>query len=243
MERKKGKFGLAIVALFFAIAGFIIMYVSFVEVVKAPLCSVGEAVYVRGDSVPDYKKGYDCICQGDGIVCTRVEENLMPTTIDQFERENLSLAIKYVSDVSFAEGSPIESTKFTNIAVTENKIEISLEQEQLCSNDRRIPPQIGMYRATYSTLLVTNIVNRATTTYIYPCIVSLTFTLKNHAFDDLEFLKIGYMSESGEVLPATLCYYNGNLYGDEDSYIADDECNVCRCENGTSKCSNDRVCD
>lgn len=228
---------------FFLLVGGITIAFSIDRAIESDKCYFAQTAYLKGEIIPGYKEDYVCSCEGAEVVCTKIENKLVGVPVSEFGKKDLSFNIKYVAE---GENSSLNNqllkTKISNVNLSGNNLEVVIEQIQLCSADQRAPVQIGLYHFENDALLLTHVINRSPSLYKSPCVVSLTYKIKSLDISNVNNLKIGYMSSEGEILPAILCYYNSKVYAQDDVYMSFDNCNICRCENGISKCTNDRVC-
>lgn len=242
----KGKIiWLLIVSLFFIIAGFAVISSTFNTTFGSDACVVNGKQYSDGERVLGYKEGADCTCANGKVICTEIAQTGKDTNleVDDFTRDNLQFSAKYIttgmsSEVEFA---PLK-TVFRSISSQENEVEVVIEQGQLCTVDREAPVQIGMYHASKDSLTLLMVVNSIASIYTEPCTVQATFNISKLKSDIKDGYSLQYRSENGELLRANACIYNEKIFNNGDNYKAVDGCNICNCDNGISRCSNDRVC-
>lgn len=241
---KKGvdKYWLIGVTVLFLFLGGFVIYFSYERLAGVNSCEFAGNSYSIGDIVNGYKDGYECRCENGDIVCTNVDSTVLKPTLDMFKRDGATVSRKFlIAGVNESIDQLPLKTKFSSISIKNGNMDITIEQVQKCSADLRIPIQIGMYYLAKDTLYITNVINTNPSLYTQDCVVSVNYRIGNWK-NMSEDLSIVYMSEAGEEVEASLCYYNQNIYGDGDVYSSVDSCNICRCSQGVSKCSNDRLC-
>ncbi|MCK9368367.1 hypothetical protein M0R04_00075 [Candidatus Dojkabacteria bacterium] len=220
-----------------------IIYVSIDRVINNGVCRFNKVSYDSGTEVIGYKSGELCNCEDGSIVCSKLNGGIDTSNGSKFTKSNLVFSAKYSKPSSSSiEVMPLK-TNFVSISILDNSTNIVLEQEQLCSHDNRAPIQIGRYMFNENILTVSNSVNTSPNLYATSCIVTMNFKISKIKLKEISDLKIVYANDLGQTVPATLCYYNNTVFANEDVYSSIDNCNICKCENGVSKCSNDRVCD
>jgi hypothetical protein len=234
---------LSFITVIFLGIGISIIYFSINRIVNNGTCKFNNVKYEKGDEVIGYKDGELCNCEDGSIVCSKITDTSDLQNANKFTKDNLIFSAKYTKPESGSiEILPLR-TKFTSISILESSVEIVIDQGQVCSSDNRAPIQVGRYMLNGNTLTVSNSVNTSPSLYTTPCIVTMSFKISKIQLTKITDLKIIYENDTGQTLPATLCYYNSRVFGDTDVYSSIDKCNICTCENGVSKCSNDRVCD
>jgi hypothetical protein len=232
---------LGLTALFFLLGVFVI-YFSYIKVSQSYSCNINNVVYSSGKVIDGYKEGYICSCESSEVICTKIEEKPIKPTLDQFIRTNLKVTPKYLVLGSKDEISSLPlKTKFTSVSVKKDVIDVTIEQEQLCSADLRVPVQIGMYYYSKGNLYLINVINKSPKLYTEVCTVSVNYKISKWT-KPITDLNIIYLNEEGLEQKAVLCSYENNLYSHGDVYTANDNCNICKCVSGVSKCTNDRVC-
>jgi hypothetical protein len=242
VKNKYDKYWLFVVTLVFVLLGSFVIYISLDRVRNVNSCNVGGTTYTNGMVVDGYQDGFDCTCQSGQILCTKVAVKDEKPGIDKFERDNLKFSSQYqTSGTNESLNTSLLKTEFSSISVKNGTMDITLDQEQSCTADGRIPVQVGLYYISNSTLYITNIIRDDPLLYTQQCIVSVNYKISNWK-KNVENLKIVYMAEEGTEQPASLCYYNNNIYANGDVYSSVESCNICKCSDGISKCSNDRVC-
>jgi hypothetical protein len=208
-------------------------------------CSVNGNSIQSGTRIVGYKEGFNCTCSDGKVLCTEVvqTETDSELKVENFTRDNLTFSSKYITTgVSSELGAAPLNTVFESINSESGSIEVVLEQAQLCTQAMEAPVQIGMYHVSKNSLTLLLIVNSATSVYTEPCTVQAVFDISKLKLDPKDGFRLQYRSETGEIVLANACIYNSRLFNNGDKYKAVDECNICSCDNGISRCSNDRVC-
>lgn len=186
-----------------------------------------------------------CYCSKGKVVCSEnqneeINDNL---TINDFVRSNLAFEAKYFASGVSAEllGKPL-GTAFASVVTGDKRIDVQLQQSQLCTETGKVPAQIGLYNFQNGVLTLLNVVNTIESLYIQPCTVTLTYKISKIDVSAAEDFKLVYQTEDGDKSAADICLYNNKVYNDGDNYISTDKCNLCRCVEGVSRCSTDKVC-
>lgn len=238
------KIWLFFVTILFIIVGVSIVWYTGLSIVLGSRClhegriiDVGTIVS-KGDS--------ECTCFDGKLLCERVidPEKDSELEVEDFTRENLEFSTRYVTNTvsSQLEIAPLKTT-FTSIRNFENGVEVVLQQAQLCSDNMTPPIQIGMYHASETSLVLMIIANTAPSLYTKPCTIEATFRITNFNYSTDNTYALSYRNEPGQLARANICSYDGRLFNHGDRYEAVDRCNICSCDHGISRCSNDRICD
>ncbi len=245
-KSSKKKIELMLLAIVFTFVGIYIALFSYREALIGNGCYVNGKLYESESEVDGYEDGKICFCDDGKVKCNEQgkETDSSDLSLEDFIRKSLNFSYRYVSDgiSSDIAQKPLQ-TQFRSVKSIEKGIEVVLEQGQLCTKDGKAPVQVGLYNATGNTLTVLLAVNTVASIYTQPCTVSATFRISPIDLELSSGFKLQYMSEDGALVPAQVCIYNSRLYNDGDNYSAIDSCNLCSCDNGISRCSNDRVCE
>ncbi|KKR06168.1 MAG: hypothetical protein UT34_C0001G0208 [candidate division WS6 bacterium GW2011_GWF2_39_15] len=244
MQTGKQQIFLIIFSLFFLIFGVFVVISALRGSVSTKFCISGLSFSKDGDLISEID-GKQCYCTNGKVVCSKVavDESDKPLVVSDFLRSNLTFEAKYLSTGLSNDlvAKPL-GVVFSTINTSRNTVEIVLKQSQLCTAQRDIPTQIGMYNYRKSTLTLLNVINSLESLYTVPCTVSLTYKINGLDVREVSDFKLVYQSEDGQRDIADVCLYNSNVYNNGDNYLAEDSCNVCRCEGGITKCATDRVC-
>ncbi|MCC7289888.1 hypothetical protein IT417_01390 [bacterium] len=240
--KRDNRFVLLVVTMLFVFFGGFLVYISLDKVLGINSCKFNDQSFAAGSEIPGYKQGFTCNCEGGEVTCVKVDTDTAKPTLDKFTRKNLTVKPKYlVGGLKDTLDSFVLKTRFVSVSTKAKSIDITIEQHQKCSADSRIPIQVGMYYLTKDTLYITNVINNSPTNYVLDCTVSVHYRITDWDYDGRD-LDIVYLDDSGQIEKASLCYYEKNIYANGDIYSASDKCNICSCQDGVSKCSNDRVC-
>jgi hypothetical protein len=236
---------LMLISLFFVASGSILIWYMLRSAFVGNSCVADQGSVADGERLQGYKEGFDCTCVKGKIVCTEVVQSEVDNDlqIEDFRRDNLDFEARYVTagasdEVAFA---PL-GTVFRGVSSRTDSVEVILEQSQMCTADMEAPVQIGMYHASKNSLTLLLIVNTVASVYTQPCTVRTTFNISDIDLDPKSGYRLRYRNEGGEVVSANVCVYNDGLFNNGDKYEAEDACNICTCDNGISRCTNDRVC-
>lgn len=231
---------LGVVTVAFLVVGISVIFFTYDRVSSTNTCNFNNTVYQNGAEVQGFQEDSKCVCSDGSITCSEETGELKLPDIADFKRTGLNVDIKYVASGSKESlAKSVLKTSFESVSKREDVLKVSIEQEQLCTEDNRVPVQIGMYYVRDDTVYVTNVVNKDKK-FSQDCIVLVTYTIPNLKKDSS--YKIVYLGEDGNSLNANICNLNGKVYFEGDVYSSTDNCNICTCLGGVSKCSNDRVC-
>lgn len=239
---KEDKYWLLGVTFVFLVLGSFVVYFSIQKIVGISNCNFNGNEYGNDVEVPGYKEGYVCKCINGDVKCEEIIDSSTLPSLDKFTRNNLKTTPKYLISGTKEQisSSPLK-TKFVSISSKNNSINITIEQEQKCTPELKIPVQIGMYYFVKDKLYLTNIVNKSPNLYTENCIVSVSYQISNWKYKGNN-LSVTYWAEDGSEHKAMVCNYDNNVFSEGDVYSSIDKCNICKCISGISKCSNDRVC-
>mgnify|MGYP002624176571 CR=1 FL=1 len=236
---------LVLVTVCFVIAGLALAWFSFERAFLGDRCWVNGHFYADGEGIEGYRDGKSCGCSNSAVICEDIssidlDRELTP---EDFTRDNLEFEARYItSGVSQALSQSTLNTSFKCIDTQKKGIVVVLEQAQRCTETMEAPIQIGMYHSSAKALTLSLVVNDVASVYTQPCTVEATFALSEFKYELGNDFALQYRSEDGQLVKANSCVYNSKLFNHEDRYEAIDGCNICRCDDGISKCSNDRVC-
>lgn len=207
--------------------GLSLVYLSLQNVFRGPACVTNDPL---------------CKCVDDLLVC-EVGDHDKKLNVNDFSVENLKFSANFFSEITSydVENAPLK-TLFQGIVNEGSNIVVTLSQNQLCTKDNKAPAQLGMYHFDGAKLTLYSAINTVAEVYEKPCNVEVVYSITNFVLSSNE-LELYYQNEDGEKAAADICIYTGAVYNDGDSYQAEDDCNICECVGGTSRCSNDRSCD
>lgn len=211
----------------------------------APGACFKDFKFYQNGSIVSENDNQSCYCSKGEVLCSSMEKDSSDPalTVNDFIRSNLTFEAKYFSSGVSADllGKAL-GTSFSSVVTGDSKIDVQLTQSQLCTADGKVPSQIGLYNFRGNTLTLMNVVNTIESVYVLPCTVTLTYKITKLDTAVIDDFNLIYQTEEGDKSVADICLYNSKVYNDGDNYISADKCNLCRCVEGVSRCSTDKVC-
>ncbi len=234
---------LVIVTLFFIFAGLAFSFTTVKSAIEQRYCWSGNKLYVSGLQISTDENTV-CTCSNGKVSCRELPKpDKALLSLNDFTSKNLTFTTKYLSpNIPDAIAKNILQISFEGVSIKNGNLEVVIHQVQFCTQDLKVPVQIGLYNFQGNTLTLLNSINNISTIYNKPCLVELVYSINKLKITDDGTFKLRFSDDKFEAVNGNICLYNSKIYSEGDKYVASDKCNVCSCSDGISKCSTNVSC-
>jgi hypothetical protein len=162
---------------------------------------------------------------------------------DQFVKSDLKYTTSFIG---FSVPNTLEEsatkTIVENISYSGSTLKITLQQEQSCTEDQKLPSQSGFYFSSENVVTLYNLVNNSAVENAQKCAVRLEYDIENLTVDTTKNLSVKWQAETSEQTTFPICFYNGKPYNNDDVFAAMAKCSTCTCVNGVVTCEDNKKC-
>lgn len=232
MEIVRQKNWLLIITGFLLISSALVLFVTARRNLGLGICLYEGNEYKQNELISDFEGRDDCSCSWNGdIVCDNSSVNM---SYEDFGSNNLNFSYSFKN---FLEKSSPDLTKvtLTDINNKGTELEIILEREAFCGEAGIAPTQIGLFKQTENSIVLTTVTNRDETLYGKVCVIGNAFVVKDYVVNADSF-SILYQNESGQLYDLNACFFNGRLYGTGDVFKDTEKNELCTCEGPEVNC-------
>lgn len=238
----KDNFKLIAITVAFVLTGVLLAFVSVKgeDLETFSHCVFEDERFSVGDEVVGYSEGNLCTCAEGGIVeCVPLDvEDFAQLEVSQedLQEDNLKFEYSYITGVGENGDDIVFGTKFTNVAIGDDELIITLEQMQTCSETNSVSEQEGFYDEVNGALKLYN--NIDSENGGISCIVELKYIIEGIENFELDKINIVFVDANGIETYALICIYDEIIYSDDDVF-KNQEGLICLCDSGEIICDED----